>query len=63
MTAEELRALFNAHDGLLYRVAMRKSELEMMSDAGQSIATFACPAGYFIKVDQEFSHADYTKVE
>lgn len=63
MTEQELRELLNVQDGILYRVAKNKSEVEMLQDADQSIYTFACPAGYFIKVYQEFSHPDYEKVQ
>lgn len=63
MIEAEIRELLNAQDGILYRVVKNKTEFEMLQDADQSIYTFACSAGYFIKVYQEFSHPDYEKVQ
>lgn len=63
MTAQELKDLFNITDGFLYRVKMNKTEMEMMQDSGQSIWTYSCMGGYFIRVIDEFTHSDYEKVE
>jgi hypothetical protein len=63
MTEQQLRELLNVQDGILYRVTKNKSEIEMLQDADQSIYTFVCSEGYFIKVYTEFSHPDYEKVQ
>ena len=63
MTLDELKVAFGIQDGVFYRVARNKTEIEMLTDAEQSISTMANPEGVFIRVATEFTHADYTKVE
>lgn len=63
MTTEELKQIFGIEDGIFYRVNKNKSQIEMLTDADQSISTYADQSGSYIRVMTEFTHSDYTKVE
>lgn len=63
MTLDEIKNLFGTTDGVFYRINKNKTEVEILTDANQSIATRTDPSGMYIRVETEFTHADYTKVE
>jgi len=63
MTLQEFNDLFGVNSGIYYQVLKNKTEVEMLTDAGQSIFTYSCPSGRFIGVETEFTHPDYIKVE
>jgi hypothetical protein len=63
MTLNELQSLFGVSTGIFYEVLKNKTEVEMLTDADQSIFTYSCPGGKFIAVEKEFVHPDYVKVE
>ena len=62
MTLTEFYEIFNIDSGIAYRLLKNKTDVEILTDAGQSISTFAGPTGKYILVETEFQHSDYERL-